>query len=108
MKMEQNAEKTCPECHNHCPSDQLRCPKGMEYFGIEPKKGQPFFGNFGGDLSSMAAEDAVIMLMRKCGHYLHHNVGHREKTNNKELLSTLTEEEIKELAKLLEKCTQNW
>lgn len=60
------------------------------------------------DLSSMAVEDAIIMLMRKCGHHLHHNVGPGKKVSSKELLSALSEEEMKELVKLLEKCIQNW
>ncbi|MDY3920107.1 MAG: hypothetical protein SOZ59_14140 [Candidatus Limivivens sp.] len=48
----------------------------------------------------------MIRLMRKCGHFLHHSAGEGE--DSKKLLSALSDQEIRELAALLEKCTRNW
>lgn len=55
----------------------------------------------------MATDDAVIVLLRKSGHYLHHSAGNG-KDVNKKLLSALSEEEKNTLVELLQKCTQDW
>ncbi|MDD6077577.1 MAG: hypothetical protein SPI26_04505 [Oscillospiraceae bacterium] len=47
----------------------------------------------------------MILLMRKCGHYLHH---HGADASGEALLSALSEAEKNELIALLEKCMQNW
>lgn len=52
--------------------------------------------------------DTLVMLLRKSGHHLHHNVGPGKDISNEELLSALSEEEKEQLIALLEKCTQNW
>lgn len=104
MKISEETE--CPVCENHCPSDNLRCPRGGEHFGVKVK-GRPPVNVTPEAISAMPTEDAVILLLRKCGHYLHHNVGHGEDVN-KQLLSSLSEDERKELIKLLQKCTQDW
>lgn len=93
-------EKNCPCCENHCSVEHLGCPTGKEHFGIKDAErphpaGQP-----------ERAEDKVIVLLRKCGHFLHHNVGRDGDTAS--LLEGLPPQEREELARLLEKCLENW
>lgn len=102
MKTTEHTQQLCPNCENHCPSDQLRCPRGIAYFS---GKENPDDSRQQQDLEHMAPEDAVIMLMRKCGHYLHH---HGANASNAQLLSTLSDAEKRELIALLKKCTQDW
>ncbi len=110
-EMETNEEKdeVCPKCGNHCSPDELRCRRGMEYFGVktEEKGERRPSGRPEPDISTLSTDDAVIMLLRKSGHYLHHNAGHGEGINQA-LLSALTEEEKKTLVELLKKCTRDW
>lgn len=111
-----NAEKNsaqgevCPCCENHCPKEQLKCLKGMEHFGIKAdgKNGPGPGGRGMQNLSEMKPEDAVIMLMRQCGHYLHHNVGHGGAVDTGKLLEVLSEEEKQQLIALLKKCVEDW
>lgn len=103
-------ENVCPQCGNQCPKDDLKCPRGMKYFGAKMEAGgraHSFARPTYEDLSAMPIDDAVITLMRKCGHYLHHSVGNG-KDMNKELLSSLSEEEKSVLIELLQKCTRDW
>lgn len=103
-------EQVCPQCGNHCPKDDLKCPRGMKYFGAKPEAGgrkHSFAHPTQEDISAMATDDAVIVLLRKSGHYLHHSAGNG-KDVNKKLLSALSEEEKNTLVELLQKCTQDW
>lgn len=99
-------EKNCPNCENHCPVEELRCPEGKKYFGVEDKESEkgPAF-----DQMPETAEGKVIMALRRCGHYLHHNAGKGGNAADApdSLLASLTEEEKQILAMLLEKCTKN-
>ena len=104
MKPEETLNNVCPNCENHCPPDQLRCPQGMEYFGMTGK-GRPAREQ---DPSKLPPDEAVLVLLRKCGHYLHHNVGHGDAVDSAALLSALSEEEKQTLVTLLTKCTKNW
>ena len=94
MKQTENKEMVCPQCENHCPVDQLRCPRGQAHFGTAAQEPE-----------EQSLDDAVILLMRKCGHYLHH---HSADASGEALLSALSEAEKNELIALLEKCMQNW
>lgn len=107
MQAVETTTKTCPECKNHCPVDNLQCPKGMEHFGIETEKGKGP-GRRDMDISKMEPDEAVLVLMRQCGHYLHHNVGHGGNVDPQALLSSLSMEEKKQLIALLSKCTSDW
>lgn len=89
-------ENNCPCCKNHCPQDDLRCPRGREYFGIRNES----------DRHPENPEEKTIVLLRKCGHFLHHNAGHD--SNPARLLQALTEDERTTLESLLEKCLNNW
>lgn len=51
--------------------------------------------------------DEVVVLMRKCGHFLHHSAAGRGVDNSK-LLSVLNEEEKESLKAILNKCLQDW
>lgn len=90
-------EKTCPQCANHCSADALKCRKGEKYFGIQRQEG---------DSSSMTTEEQILVLLRRCGHHLHHNAGHDTKADI--LVGMLTEEEKASLEAILQKCLQNW
>ncbi|MDO4317554.1 MAG: hypothetical protein Q4C48_05015 [Lachnospiraceae bacterium] len=69
-----NEKKICPGCENCCPSDNPQCPKGERYFSTNGEGRVPFAASQGS--ASGSEDDAVILLMKRCGHYLHHNVGH--------------------------------
>ena len=64
----------CPQCQKHCPSDDLRCRRGREYFAQQGK----------GAASTQAAEppaeaspdERLLDLFRQCSHYLRHTYGH--------------------------------
>lgn len=60
------------------------------------------------DISSMSTDDAAIVTLRRCGHFLHHSAGKESGKTNSELLAALNEEEKKTLAVLLEKCMNSW
>lgn len=62
----------------------------------------------GRDLSSMNIDDAAIIMLRKCGHFLHHSVGKDSAKTNEELLVKLTDDEKKALVELLQKCLESW
>lgn len=56
---------------------------------------------------TMDTTQDVLVELRKCGHYLHHNFGKGNTPETAELLNGLSEEERSELLRLLKKCTQN-
>ena len=60
------------------------------------------------DISAMNADDAAIVSLRKCGHFLHHSAGREQNRTNQELMAALTEEEKKMLVALLQKCLSSW
>lgn len=60
------------------------------------------------DTSAMNIDDAAVISLRRCGHFLHHSAGREKGITNAELLSALTDEEKKLLAELLQKCLQSW
>lgn len=79
--------ENCPCCPNHCEKDNLRCGKGRDYF------------NHLSDLEPSTISEKVIEDLRKCGHLLHHN----KDIEANEFLSSLTDDELKELHLLLSK-----
>ncbi|MGN0564809.1 MAG: hypothetical protein ACI4LH_08720 [Candidatus Heritagella sp.] len=89
-------ENNCPCCGRHCPREDLHCPRGGEYFGM--KTGVP---GGAGDIP----QEKAILLLRKCGHFLHHSAG---QGGAAPLLDALTGEEKKTLETLLEKCLKSW
>lgn len=110
MNTNVNMDGQCHGCDNHCPADKLKCPRGMEYFGINngsEERGRRF-NPAEQDILKMSADDALIMLMRKCGHYLHHNAGQNANVNNSDLLSSLSDTEKDIMILLLQKCVRNW
>lgn len=90
-------EKSCPQCENHCSVDALKCERGAKYFGVQRQER---------DISSMTIEERILVLLRKCGHHLHHNAGHD--TNAAALVDVLTAEEKNSLETILQKCLQHW
>ena len=101
-------EKNCPCCDRRCPAEQLHCNRGREHFGLplEEERGGHGHGGHGEHGHSEHGhgrpnEDPLIMLLRRCGHYLHHGAGEAD-------LSALTREERAELARLLQKCLDSW
>ena len=78
-------ENTCPCCGRHCPQDDLHCLRGRAYFGLEQEP---------------VSEDSVIVLLRKCGHLLHHG-GAQD-------LDVLTAAEKAALEGLLQKVLDSW
>lgn len=88
-------ERTCPQCKNHCPADALKCGRGAEYFGGRE-----------GDSSSLTAEERILVLLRRCGHHLHHNAGRDASADR--LIGMLTAEEKASLEAILQKCLQHW
>lgn len=60
------------------------------------------------DISAMNTDDAAIVSLRRCGHFLHHSAGKDQEKTSQELLSALTEDEKKTLTELLQKCLKQW
>lgn len=60
------------------------------------------------DISSMNTEDAAVVSLRRCGHFLHHSAGKDQAKTNAELMTVLTEDEKKTLTELLQKCLKHW
>jgi hypothetical protein len=84
--------------------EDLHCPRGKAHFGIETNGAQEKQHHHFHDKENMTIDDEVISLLRRCGHYLHHNMN---AGGGEELLSALSEGEKKELIKLLNKCRRN-
>lgn len=82
------SEKFCPCCKNKCPVDALSCHRGREYFGQRGESGK-----------EEREGDEVVVLLRKCGHTLHHGHGH-----GTVVMDFLTEDERAQLIVLLKKC----
>lgn len=102
-------ENTCPCCGRHCPADDLHCDRGREHFGGEGESRGPHgahasHGPHGPHESR--PEEKALMLLRKCGHFLHHSGD--AAGNPARLFSVLTEEERLQLETLLEKCLNSW
>lgn len=91
------AEKTCPQCENHCPADALKCGRGAKYFGVQQQEKS---------IGSMTTDERILDLLRRCGHHLHHNAGHD--TDAAALVSVLTTEEKTSLETILQKCLRHW
>lgn len=60
------------------------------------------------DISTMNTDDAAVVSLRRCGHFLHHSASGEQKKTNQELLAALTEDEKKRLTELLQKCLKSW
>lgn len=130
--MIKDGKEVCPCCDRHCPVDNLHCPNGKEHFGLpveENEKGRSGHGHgarhehdgghgHGGmhgqnrgprpiDKENMTTEELTMALLRQCGHFLHHNVGHGDVDCGK-MFAALTEEEKTQLNILLEKCLAGW
>lgn len=84
-------EKNCPCCDKHCPVEKLSCGQGRRHFGME-KEERP--------------QERMIALLRRCGHFLHHNMG--PGADAAPLTEALSAEERAMLEGLLEKCLKHW
>lgn len=93
-------ENLCPCCEKHCPQNDLHCHRGKDHFGVNDDTKIHRSDHL------KNPEEKSLMLLRKCGHFLHHNAGHDGSTDS--LMNVLTAEERKTLEKLLEKCLNNW
>ena len=87
-------EKNCPCCDRHCPVEKLSCGEGRRHFGMEDARREG------------AAEERMIVLLRRCGHFLHHSLG--PGANAAALAEALSAEERATLEALLEKCLKRW
>ncbi|MGN1346780.1 MAG: hypothetical protein ACI4V1_08335 [Eubacteriales bacterium] len=118
--MEENRmEKNCPCCDKHCPVEELRCGRGRKHFGAEQqeasenghgrdrRRDREHFGREDGRPGPEGrTEERMLVLLRECGHFLHHNVG--PKADVQPLVDALTPEERAELEALLQKCLEAW
>ena len=87
-------EKNCPCCDKHCPVEKLSCGEGRRHFGMEDAR------------HAGAPEERMILLLRKCGHFLHHSMG--PGADAAPLTEALSAEERATLERLLEKCLKHW
>lgn len=128
-------QELCPCCDRHCPSDDLHCRRGKEHFQVEDNgqhnheehhdhhdhhehhgahpehrghhEGHEEHGRHEGHEGHGAhAEEKALVLLRQCGHYLHHSAAHGE--GSAALLSVLSAEEKASLEALLQKCLDAW
>lgn len=105
MRSHYEHDNSCPNCGRHCSLNDLQCSRGREYFGQEPKERtkKPQHENAG---KADSIKDETVILMLKCGHALHH--GLREEAENKDILFFLSQDEKRELTRLLKKCIEEW
>lgn len=54
----------------------------------------------------MTVDEKIVVLLRRCGHHLHHNVKSDSAVND--LVSFLSESEKEEFIHLLENCLHHW
>lgn len=101
MNQRQEKSGACPSCGRHCPPDDLHCPRGRAYFGLEAEGGQ-----HDKKRREINIEDETILLMLKCGHLLHH--GLVERAGSEDMLSFLSPEEKNDLTAALKKCADVW
>lgn len=58
------------------------------------------------DEADMTASETTMILLRRCGHFLHHNVG--AGADSSKMFEMLTEEEQAQLNAALKKCLAGW
>jgi len=92
-------ENCCPCCGRHCSVESLHCNRGRAHFGIDGVKDRH-------RENIENSDERLIVLLRRCGHFLHHNIGREGDTAP--LLSALTDDERATLESLLEKCLNSW
>lgn len=99
-------QEKCPQCENHCAKEELKCPEGRKYFGLPVEKKEA--GGRGPGKEPETLDEKVIVMLRKCGHYLHHNAGHGEAAARIAPPESMSDVEKIALCSLLEKCMQGW
>lgn len=87
-------EKNCPCCDKHCSVEHLSCGEGRRHFGMERGR------------NADVPEERMIVLLRRCGHFLHHNLG--PGMDAAALTEALNAQERATLESLLEKCLNHW
>lgn len=104
MRNGKNFEGVCPCCGRHCPADSLHCSRGQDYFSRDAESDLQMKKFDKHESGRGFINDETILLMLKCGHYLHHG----QIESGDDLLSFLSDEERKELTELLKKCIEQW
>lgn len=94
----------CPFCGNHCPQDRLMCGRGRRYFSAQEQENGAHIehGQEHHRENGAGCDDEIVLMLRKCGHFLHHS-GKQDAA-----VRSLTKEERETLLKLLEKCYAEW
>lgn len=93
----ENNEKNCPMCGNHCDKEELQCGRGKRYFGESGESAQHGKeGHAHGAPFDVANEEPAKLLLRRCGHLLHHG-------GAEHLLDALSAEEKETLCAILNK-----
>lgn len=87
---------SCPCCGRHCPTNDLHCSRGMNYFGQKAEQSRQAKGKHRAN-----TKDETVHLLLQCGHILHHEL--RERSENEDILSFLSLSEKNELNALLKK-----
>lgn len=95
--------QNCNQCENNCPVDALKCGRGRRLFGVEASEGRNFSGSRGTHGPRFEKTDNPVLLLRQCGHMLHHGA-----IGGDDLLSALNEDEKKELTRLLTALVNDW
>lgn len=104
-------ENFCPCCPRHCPKDALSCPGGQAHFGMSESDAQPHGHSHGHphgrpETPPSSTEEAILLNLRKCGHFLHHSAG--QSADADQLFLALSPEEKDTLKQLLDKCLRCW
>lgn len=72
-----NTMAHCPQCKNHCPSDELRCRHGREYFAQQKTSGERAqAADSQASQTKTTPDEQLLDLFRQCSHYLRHTYGH--------------------------------
>lgn len=101
MKPQFDSHEACQICGRHCLPDDLHCPRGKAYFGQKTEEMQ-----HSKERQGVNSKDETVMMMLKCGHFLHH--GLRERAESEDILAFLSSDEKTELTAILKKCINEW
>lgn len=97
--METKLPSNCNQCPNACPSDALKCGRGKAYFR-RLESGETEF----------QSEDALVMLLYKCGQV----AGHKSKmlrqhgAEERNMFRCLSDTETEQLESLLRRLNDGW
>ncbi len=108
MNMDIKLPENCPQCHNHCPADALKCGRGRNYYEAlrngetpetAPERRRP-----------ADSENPLVRLLVACGRVAEHRSEKMQEhgADEAQMFACLTEAERETLGSLLGKLESAW